>query len=231
LKTTDYAGIDYGLGTTNIDETTGIRYGVISQHSLDPEALDEIYYGSHSTDLYYKRYVEEVMQRIESTLRAELPDDIGALYTKIDDTGVKRHETICDALTSALGDMFNDRSMIEVHEWVMSEVDDTTILDELIKIAKEAADEHMGDNYQGDEIYPLYEDKTYTVTRCLDSDLMILKSPFFSNCSYCSPCVPGAGNLNTVCEGGVKTYCLDETWFPDNKAPYPIYSVETGLKL
>lgn len=28
------AGIDYGMGRSNVDLTTGIRYGVISQHSV-----------------------------------------------------------------------------------------------------------------------------------------------------------------------------------------------------
>lgn len=31
---TEYAGIDYGLGRSNIDHTNGIRYGVISQHAV-----------------------------------------------------------------------------------------------------------------------------------------------------------------------------------------------------
>src|SRR5438876_4739187 len=34
-------GIDYGRGQSNVDFQTGIRYGVISQHRLDPEALDD----------------------------------------------------------------------------------------------------------------------------------------------------------------------------------------------
>jgi hypothetical protein len=29
-----YKGIDYGMGQTNIDTSTGIRYGVISQHEV-----------------------------------------------------------------------------------------------------------------------------------------------------------------------------------------------------
>ncbi len=31
---TDYVGIDYGMGQTNIDRETGIRYGVISQNAV-----------------------------------------------------------------------------------------------------------------------------------------------------------------------------------------------------
>ncbi len=34
-------GIDYGLGRTNIDRETGIRFGVISQHSLSCWAIED----------------------------------------------------------------------------------------------------------------------------------------------------------------------------------------------
>jgi hypothetical protein len=34
-------GIDYGMGQSNIDHATNIRYGVVSQHSLMPECLDD----------------------------------------------------------------------------------------------------------------------------------------------------------------------------------------------
>jgi hypothetical protein len=34
-------GIDYGMGQTNIDRETGIRYGVISQHGISGWALGE----------------------------------------------------------------------------------------------------------------------------------------------------------------------------------------------
>ena len=34
MNTTDYAGIDYGHGRTNVDPATGIRYGVINMNAL-----------------------------------------------------------------------------------------------------------------------------------------------------------------------------------------------------
>jgi hypothetical protein len=34
MSKTEYAGIDYGLGRANVDHETGIRYGVISQHTV-----------------------------------------------------------------------------------------------------------------------------------------------------------------------------------------------------
>jgi hypothetical protein len=38
---TEYAGIDYGLGLSNIDHATGIRYGVISQHAVGQAWYDD----------------------------------------------------------------------------------------------------------------------------------------------------------------------------------------------
>jgi hypothetical protein len=73
-----------------------------------------------------------------------------------------------------------------------------------------------------------YEREGYKLTDCLDSDIFVLDSPFYTFTQYCSPCVPGAGNLNTPVEDGVKTYCLGHDWFDDGKAPYPVYSVKTG---
>ena len=40
---TSYAGIDYGLGQTNRDHETGIRFGIISQNDLSGDAVNDIY--------------------------------------------------------------------------------------------------------------------------------------------------------------------------------------------
>jgi hypothetical protein len=55
---------------------------------------------------------------------------------------------------------------------------------------------------------------------------MVLKSPYYSLAQFCSPCVPGAGNLESEDEDGVKTYCLSHDWFEDGKAPYKVYAVD-----
>lgn len=34
MSTTNYAGIDYGRGLTNIDPKNGIRYGIIGIHDV-----------------------------------------------------------------------------------------------------------------------------------------------------------------------------------------------------
>lgn len=80
-------------------------------------------------------------------------------------------------------------------------------------------DEAIGWNYDSDG---------YKLTDCLDSDIFILEAPFYTFARFCSPCVPGAGNLESYDPDGVKTYCLGHDWFDNGKAPYPVYSVETG---
>jgi hypothetical protein len=135
------AGIDYGMGLTNIDHATGIRYGVISQHSV---------------------------------LQAWC-DSAEAIYPEFDG-----------------GDM------------------------------DEGADaEPEGWTYEGDG---------YQLVDCLDSDIMVLKSPYYTHAPFCSPCVPGAGNLEQASDDKElpRVYCLGHDWFDDKCAPYPVYNVVSG---
>ena len=73
-----------------------------------------------------------------------------------------------------------------------------------------------------------FKDERYELVSCLDSDIMVLKSPYFTRARFCSPCVPGAGNLDSPDAEGVECLCLGHEWFEGDKAPYPVYSVETG---
>jgi len=70
-----------------------------------------------------------------------------------------------------------------------------------------------------------YVDDNYAIESCLDSDLIITKSPFYTLAAFCSPCVPGAGSLDSPTPDGIRTYCLGPEWFEPAQAPYPIYVV------
>ena len=59
-----------------------------------------------------------------------------------------------------------------------------------------------------------------------DHTIFVTKSPYFTYCQYCSPCMPGAGNLANFCDKGPATYCFGPDMFDEQ--PYPIFSVETG---
>ncbi len=167
--TTAYAGIDYSLGQSNVDSNTGIHYGVISQHSVNPDALNDIF--TQGEDIQFAESLKEYLAN-----------------AKIE----------------------NEKDGTEFDE--------------------DAATQDFADGYESDgglNDY-LYEQDGYKLTGCLDSDLFVLRSPFYTFAQFCSPCVPGSGNLDSPCETGPKTYCLGHDWFEDNKAPYAVYSVETG---
>lgn len=154
------AGIDYGLGKSNVDPKTGIRYGVISQRSLQCEAASEV-------------FVE------------------GAVYTPCCPHCYEPYEAegdapdTCPACGEAVEDWeYGDEpAYIEYHEG-------------------EGADEII-------------------ILDCLGTDFMVIKSPFTATGPFCSPCVPGAVNLDDT-DGtfGARCYCLPDDWFEGGKAPY-----------
>ncbi len=156
------AGIDYGLGKSNIDLETGIRYGVISQHSVSSEALNDVEYD----------YPFNCPQCGNETL---VPSKS------------QKYDYFCQSCRT----------------WHMSE-----------------------DCYGEESIGFHYEDSEYTFIDCLDTDIMVIKSPYYTLAQYCSPCVPGAGNLDNPMADGIKAYCLGPDWFDGyNPLPYPVYSV------
>jgi len=59
------------------------------------------------------------------------------------------------------------------------------------------------------------------------SEVWVFKSIYYTHAQYCSPCMPGAANLDSSCENGPKAYCLGPDWFDEyNPCPYPIFRVE-----
>lgn len=166
------AGIDYGMGRTNIDGETGIRYGVIHQNTVG-QAWDE-----RGEPIYPEPACPDCGEEVAD----DLPDGVEG---KGDDRWCPK----CEAVRS---------------------------YDECL------ADDPIGYQYLGDG---------YKLVDCLGTNVMVLKSPFYTLAKFCSPCVPGAGDLDEPDEDGVKSYCLGHEWFEEDSAPYPVYSVETGNRV
>jgi hypothetical protein len=156
-------GIDYGLGMSNIDKDTGIRFGVISQHSLMSEAANEI-------------------------------TASGAVY--------RPHCPYCgDSLFEYKIDIEDDMTCPACNKTI------------------EYSDDCYGDEPSFIEYREQTPDGEIVIIDCLDSDLMITKSPYYTLAPYCSPCCPGAGNLDdSDGTSGVPTYCLPLDWF-DKERP------------
>ena len=167
------AGIDYGMGTTNRDPETGMRYGVISQHSVSQAWCD----------------------CAEADYGAPTCPKCGSGAVSYED----KHEPL--------------------EQFGHGCADYTCESCEITFDASDAyGDEPIGWNYSEDG---------YDLTDCLDSDIFVLKSHYFTKARYCSPCVPGACSLDSPDEDGAECFCLGHDWFEDGRAPYPVYSVET----
>jgi len=166
-----YIGIDYGAGRTNIDSESGIRFGVISQHTVGQSWYDDS------------------------------EPDYGA--------------PSCPKCGGAAVEYDSEQH----HDF------------EQMRGCRDYACVACVETFDSDEAFPQealgysYDGEGYKLVNCLDSDIMILKSPYYTFAQFCSPCVPGAGNLDSAMPDGVKTYCLGHEWFESTAAPYPVYRV------
>lgn len=103
-KQTDYKGIDYGLGQSNRDIVTGIRFGVIAGNALNPEALDDIY--QCGTDLDYEAYIDDVKGKLANALSDYFSDykHEGKEQSRLDEAV----EMAFDAISDRLGDSYQE---------------------------------------------------------------------------------------------------------------------------
>ena len=169
-------GIDYGLGTTNVDKETGIRYGVISSHEVCQAWSDssEADYG----EPHCPKCGDEASEPTDDE-----QDDFLVLSHACGDYACKACGVLFDG-----EDAFGD----EPNAWTLDDGEYKAV--------------------QGGD----------------DSDIFILKSPYYTRAAFCSPSTPGACYLTTPCDDGEKAYCFGHDWFDDQKAPYPVYRVDTG---
>lgn len=97
-------------------------------------------------------------------------------------------------------------------------------------------------SYQNDYHQWYYQDEEYEMDFSEDMNcIIILKSPYYTYCRGCSPCVPNAGDLDSPVTPDdyendnkvgffysslKKAYCLPDEFFEDDKAPYKYFEVE-----
>ena len=169
----------------NYDEKTGIHYGVISPNSISGDALNDICFGSNSTDPHYEAG------------KTELIDDL--------------------------------KQFCEDHYLNFDQIDEDQFVDQ------------FNDQYENSGGQFDYEDSEYILHVSGDNfGIFVIKSPFYTYTRLCSPCAPGAGDLDAPLTGddlinvmslknpfaGAKTYCLPREYF-DEYSPiqYRYYNV------
>lgn len=162
------AGIDYGMGLTNIDKETGIRYGVISIHKVVREWSD-----SSEAD-----YGNPVCPKCGQEIKTEYENEDNWRKVTCESCGFEANEE---------------------------------------------------DTQPEEPLCFFIDDGEYKAFQSADdTDIFVEKSPYYTLCRFCSPCAPGAGDLGSPLQDGIKAYCFGHDFFDDGKAPYPVYSVETN---
>lgn len=225
----DYIGIDYGSGGANVDKETGIRYGVIAQNSCHPEAVEDIF--QNGEDVAFKEakkdFLDVVVERVHHWFNNE---------SWINRDEKKQRAKFKEIVEAGLKNVASSHLAEQVAEETTENWGKTSERDEIIKEAEAAVDNHFGDHYESDgglNDYR-YEKDGYLLTGCLQTDLFVIKSPFYTYAQFCSPCVPGAGNLDHPVDptaGAPKSYCLGHSWFDDEKAPYRVWRVEDNMEI
>ena len=78
-----------------------------------------------------------------------------------------------------------------------------------------------------------FNEEGYILEDAFDkTEIFVIKSPFYTFGDFCSPCAPGAIDLNNLEDDDInKAYCLGHDWFDEGKAPYRVFSVETGKEV
>lgn len=193
-------GIDYGKGTTNIDTKTGIRYGVISVHDITQAWCDssEPNYGEPTCGNCGKEVLD--LDNSDVVFCPQCGKDVAKSVS----IGLKRCQYCGEEIDTSDTDIIRFCPLCgdenEYQDW-------------------------YPDEPLGHELIEDIDDGLYKAIDCLDSNVMVLESPFYTFACFCSPCVPGAGDINSPDPDGVKAYCFGHDFFDDGVAPYPVYRV------
>lgn len=176
------SGIDYGHGMTNLDHDTGIRYGVISMHSIMQAWCDssEPNYGPPCCPKCGNEAIES----------GELPEES-------EDWEIAPHA--CSDWGCAHCEYIFDSS-----EAYPEECDSWTY------------------NQEGYEM---------TASGSDGFGIWVTKSPYYMRANFCSPCAPGAGNIDSDNDDGIATYCPGHDWFESGKAPYRVFRVSDDTEV
>lgn len=191
----------------NYNEELGYPYGVHqgNRGMLLPAVVEDVM--DNGRNLCWEQYIEDAKRTFCSFLREDYEED-----------GI---ENVVSGALKAIN-LEADPSLVGD---LVECFDDLTgpACDE----AWEIVAQEINDLYDVNEDVYLYEDEEEGVrlsSSCLGGGRLVFveKSPWVCSVSMCSPCVPGAGDLDTPNEGGFDVLCLPPSWFEqvEEECPY-----------
>lgn len=177
---------------TNTDPETGIAYGVIAMQSLDNDVGQELWYGPQARDLSYEAALEELKVEVEREAD-DIEDEV------------------------RIGIAESDPSLVGNERW-----EDRRIEDAYLRcgydnredfIEREIEDRQESIQIEEPIIEGTYEGVQYRIDWLGGAPLLwVFKSPHVTLAHPCSPCVPGAGDLDNVEDGYIDTYDVPVEW-------------------
>lgn len=202
---TNYKGIDYGLGLSNIDNETGIRYGVINQNEVDQSWFDSseaVYPENYFCPNCGNELIEIATEERDGT--EYHCEHCNAEYTDND---------ICDFEIDPIGFVYNADGYI-----CEQFADDTDIFitkSPYYTYCQFCSPCAPGAGYLMNYYDPMKDEKK------VREQFVLLKN-------IAPLAIPEAYKSYAEKAGFPKVYCFGHDWFENGKAPYPVYSVETG---
>jgi len=238
--------------TCNRDVRTGIRYGIIGVHDVDPDELNRVY--QDGEDMDWKGHVVDVKCALDAAFTEIMPGNAkGVTVQKFRRQVLHKKLALYFSDYKSKNDGYSDLESVvgqviiimqETGAWELPSITDQ------VKIAYAEIADTVADVYEGGSdgaSCMVYHDDEYDLSTDAYADLWVLKSPFFTYAQHCSPCAPGAVSLSEPL--GVdaaalrispkarnqfsdnRGYCLGHEWFMEKKAPYPVFSVATGKQV
>lgn len=203
-------GIDWGRGQTNIDLSSGIRYGVIPAHDVGAGWYDasEGYYGPATCPLCGNEAAEY----------DQAEEEYGDENTTFDEA----EGDIVGELSPASRGSCADFGCVRCGVYFGS---DEAYGDDSISHRYGIGDD--GEAEEGADVVATQGGD--------DCDIFIFRSEFFTFAPFCSPCAPGACYLRDGdYSGDDRAYCFGHDWFWDTErgfAPYPVFRASDGAEV
>ena len=161
----------------NTNTQTGIRFGVIAIQSLDPDVVDELWYGTGATDLSYKAALEE--------FKAEIERDADNIEDEV-----------------RIGIAETDPSLVGDERW-----EERRIEDEYLRLGYDDREDYVENRLEAESwriqieeptIHGHYQGVDYIIDWLGGAPLLwVTKSSHMTYRSPCSPCVPNAIDLDS----------------------------------
>ena len=198
--------------TPNFNSTTGVRYGVIATNSLDPDLVDDLFYGPQATNVTEEEAYAEA--------KAEIKSEYLAL---VDEAKISATESGADREPNFDPELYQER-WFEDKGYKYD--DEESFID--IKLR------NYFDGLQIEEptITGTYEGVTYQIGELGGASMLwVIEGPEGNARSLCSPCVPNAADLDrgfvldSEIEGGDAACAALGVSAADHENGFPCYCV------